>query len=1112
MAAVQQIGEWLGKLGLGEYEPRFAENYIDEGVLGDLTEADLEKLGIPLGHRKRLLRAIAELGRGDAPAARADAVRPDEAERRQLTLMFCDLVGSTALSVRLDPEELGEIIGRYHQCSAEVITKSGGFVAEYMGDGVLAYFGYPQAHEDDVERAVRAGLALVDAVAALDPAAGEALRVRIGIATGLVVVGDLVGAGAHELAAIGETPNLAARLQALAEPEQVIIDGNTRRLLGSLFEFRALGPVAVSGFREKLPVWQVIGASAVESRFEALRASTTPLVGREEEIDLLLRRWQQAKSGDGCIVLVSGEAGIGKSRIAQTIVERVSGEPHTILRLFCSPHHQDSALYPAITQLERAAGFRREDTPEQRLAKLESVLAQATRRLGEAVPLLAALLSIPTNGRYSPVALSPQKQKEKTLQALVAQVEGLARRQPLLIIVEDAHWGDATSRELFDLLIERVVSLPVLVLVTFRPEFTPPWLGRHQVTLLSLNRLPPRRQAEMIASVTGGKALPPEVAAQIIDRTDGVPLFVEELTKAVIESGALIDAGDRYAIEGPLPPLAIPTTLNASLLARLDRLAPVREVAQVGAAIGRHFSYELIAAVAGIPAQQLDEALAQLVTTELIFARGSPPDAEYTFKHALVQDAAYSTLLRSRRQLLHARIAAVLEKQFPDVVEAQPDLLARHCAEAGLLEKAVGYCLTAGRQAIARWALTEATGQLRKGLDLLAGIPDGTQGQEMELNLQTMLGNVLVATNGYSAPELGESYARARLLCEELKRPPKLATLVGQVTFRMVRGELRQAEQHAEEIRQLGALTTDGRARFVGALLSGSVCSWIGKFREARAHLESCLASWEPRYHAPTSSTEDPYVSMLLEHSRVLVFLGYLDQARSRRIEVLAAARRFSPYTLAYALGQAWIDDWAVDGVKAAQPMLGWAEELMAIAKEQGFPTWSGLGHVMRGWSLAVTGEATEGIPLILRGLAICRSAGHNLGRPCILTMLAEAYAIAGQPEEGVGRLAEAAQLVATTQEGWGEAEVHRLRGTLLLSMQQGAAAEASYREALAVARRQDAKFWELRAALDMARLWCDQGRGEDARELLAPLLGWFTEGVTTPVLRDARTLLERLS
>jgi class 3 adenylate cyclase len=1110
---MQQIGEWLAKLGLGEYEKCFADNFIDASVLRDLTEEDFEKLGIPLGHRKRLLRAIAALDR--APAATAPTPEPargDEGERRQLTLMFCDLVGSTALSVRLDPEELGKIISRYHECAAEVIGKAGGFIADYMGDGVLAYFGFPHAHEDDVERAVRSGLALVAAVAALDDGDGKALRVRIGIATGLVVVGDLVREGARELAAVGETPNLAARLQGLAEPDQVIIDGNSRRLLGELFEYRPLGRVAVAGFREPLPAWQVIGASAVDSRFEALRATTTPLVGREEEIDLLMRRWQQAKRGDGCIVLVSGEAGIGKSRITQTVIERVSGEPHFILRHYCSPHHQDSALYPAITQIERAAGFRREDTAEQRLAKLEALLALSTSRRRDIVPLVAALLSIPTSGRYPPVSLTPRKQKEWTLQALVAQVEGLAARRPVLILVEDAHGSDATSRELFDLLIERVVNLPVLVLVTFRPEFSPPWLGRHQVTLLSLSRLPPRRQAEMIASVTGGKALPPEVAAQIIDRTDGVPLFIEELTKAVIESGALTDVGDRYAIEGSLPALAIPATLNASLLARLDHLAPVRELAQIGAAIGRNFSYELIAAVARMPAAQLDDALTQLVGRELIFERGRRPDAEYTFKHALVQDAAYSTLLRSRRQQLHARIADVLEAQFPEVVETQPDVLARHCAEAGLAEKAVGYCLTAGRQAIARSAVTEAAGQLRKGLYLVARVPVGAQRQELELSVQTMLSNVVIATKGYAAPELGESYVRARQLCDELHRPPKLAILVGEVTYRMVRGEHAQAERHAEEIRRLGEAARDGRARFIGSLLSGSVCSWLGRFHDSAAHLEQCVASWQPMYHAQGSSTEDPYVAMLLEHSRVLLYFGDVDAAHARRTEAMTASRRFSPYTLAYALSQVWINDIAGDGPKAAEPLLRYADELMAISEEHGYPTGRGWSKFMRGWSLVVSGESADGLPLMLEGMTLCLYAvGQKLWRPFALTVLADAYGVARQPEEGLNRLAECAAEIEATQERWGEAEMHRVRGTLLLAMHQEAAAEASYREALAVARGQDAKFWALRAALDMGRYWRGQGRAGEARALLSPLVASFKESASSPVLRDARMLLEQL-
>ena len=480
------------------------------------------------------------------------------------------------------------------------------------------------------------------------------------------MVGDLIGSGeAQERGIVGETPNLAARLQGIAEPNTVVIAESTRRLLGNLFDLEDLGAKDLKGIAEPVRAWAALRPSSVESRFEALRTATTPLVGRDEEVDLLLRRWEQAKRGDGCVVLISGEPGIGKSRIAETIVERLGGEPHTRLRYFCSPHHQDSALYPSIAQLERAAGFRREDTAEQRLAKLEAVLAQGTNDLSEAVPLLADLLSIPTGDRYPPLNLTPQKRKEKTLHAQLAQLEGLAARQPVLMVWEDVHWSDPTTRESLDLLIDRVPTLRVLVILTFRPEFTPPWIGRPHVTMLTLNRLPRRQRAEMIAHVTGGKALPKEIADQIVDRTDGVPLFIEELTKTVVESGIVTEAGDHYAVAGPMAPLAIPTSLHASLLARLDRLAPTREVAQIGAALGRSFSYELISAVAGMPQQKLDEALDQLASAELIFRRGTPPDAEYTFKHALVQDAAYSTLLRSRRQQLHGRIVTTLENAIP---------------------------------------------------------------------------------------------------------------------------------------------------------------------------------------------------------------------------------------------------------------------------------------------------------------------------------------------------------------------------------------------------------------------------------------------------------------
>jgi class 3 adenylate cyclase len=676
------VVEWLRGLGLQQFAPAFRENDIDGEVLRRLTGEDLRELGVSsIGRRRRLLDAIAALDI-EVPAAAVttairDAPAPAEAERRQLTVMFCDLVGSTALAARLDPEDLREVIASYHRAITYAVGGFDGFVAKYMGDGVLVYFGYPAAHEDDAERAVRAGLDLIDAVRRLDVRSVK-LQARVGIATGLVVVGDLIGEGsAQEQSVVGETPNLAARLQALAEPEAVVIAAGTRRLVGDLFEYRDLGAVEVKGLAEPVQAWQVVRPSAIESRFEALRGSSlTPLVGRGEEIELLLRRWARAKAGDGQVVLIAGEPGIGKSRITAELEECLHAEPYLSLRYFCSPYHQDSALYPFIDQLWRTAGFARDDPPASKLKKLEALLAR-TVPPDEDVAFLADLMSLPASERHLLPNLSPQRKKERTLEALIRQLEGLARLRPMVMVFEDAHWIDPTSRELLDLIVQRVRTMPVLLIVTFRPEFQPPWTGQPQVTMLALNRLDRRDRTALVAQIAGGKALPDEVVTQIVDRTDGVPLFVEELTKSVLESG--------------ITPLGVPTTLHDSLMARLDRLASVRLVAQIGAAIGREFSYELLHAVSRLPEDELRAALTRLVASELVFQRGAPPDAVYSFKHALVQDAAHSSLLRSSRQQLHARIAEALETHSPELMNTQPELFAQHYAEAGLAEKSVAF-------------------------------------------------------------------------------------------------------------------------------------------------------------------------------------------------------------------------------------------------------------------------------------------------------------------------------------------------------------------------------------------------------------------------------------
>ena len=640
-------------------------------------------------------------------AAGATAVRTSSAERRQLTVMFVDLVGSTALSARVDPEDLREVLGAYHKCVAETVRRFHGFVANYMGDGVLVYFGYPRAHEDDAEQAVRAALELVTAVSALKSPACAELQSRVGIATGLVVVGDQIGAGgAREHSVVGETPNLAARLQSAAEPNGVVIAATTRRLTGGLFEYDHLGALAAKGFAEPIDAWRVRGESAIASRFEALRSGEAPLIGREEEAELLLRRWQRAKGGEGQMVGMSGEAGIGKSRLTAAFEDCIAHEPHTSLHYFCLPHYQDSSLHPIIARLERSAGLERDDNPELKLDKLEALLAQ-TMPPTEDRALLAELLSLPIVGRYPPPNLPSQRQKALTFEALLRQLEVLARRRPVLMIFEDAHWIDPTSREWLDRVTERVRDLPILFIATFRPEFQPPWTGQAHSTMLMLNRLD-RHEGALLAQQIAGEQLPSDVLAAIVDRADGVPLFVEELTRAVLDAS---EAGGRPAVAAvPSPTPMVPFTLHGSLMARLDRLGPrAKEVAQIGAAIGREFTYELLATVSGLQEIAMNEALDQLSASGLVFRRGTPPEVSFLFKHALIQDAAYNTLLRAQRQELHTRIAAAMEKRLADGEAVRPELLAHHLTEAGRPEKAVSFWTAAGDRALGRAAHREAS-------------------------------------------------------------------------------------------------------------------------------------------------------------------------------------------------------------------------------------------------------------------------------------------------------------------------------------------------------------------------------------------------------------------
>ena len=1110
------VTDWLRTLGLEQYEAAFRENAVTATLLPNLTADDLKDLGVTLvGHRRQILDAITTLRSKNSPAVdphppAIPTERPGlpdaTAERRPLSVMFCDLVGSTALSSRLDPEDLQEIIRTYQECVASTIRRFDGFIARYVGDGVLIYFGWPEAGENDAERAIRAGLAVAAAVSAV-PIGNEPLQVRIGIATGLVVIGEPIGSGdSRQQTAVGETPNLAARLQDLAGPNHVVIDAATRRQIGGLFECRDLGTVELKGLPIAVPVWQALSENRAVGHFEALRSGATPLVGRDEEMELLLHHWAQAKAGNGQVVLISADPGVGKSRLADALAERIATEPHVRLRYFCSPHHQDSALRPVITQMERAASLAHADEPGTRLAKLQALLALAELPM-EDVALIAELHSLPPVDLVPSLDLTPQRKKDRTLEALIRQIDSLSCQQPLLMLFDDLHWIDPSSRELLDRVTERIFDRPVLLLAMFRPEFQPPWTEQSHVGMLTLARLDRRDTAAMVTNIAGDGVLPTEVLEEIADRTDGVPLFVEELTKAVLESVA---QGAAALSVVPHPASSVPATLHASLIARLDRLGPdAKNAAQTGAAIGREFGHELLALVTDLSVPQLHKALDRLTIAGLLFVRNAPPQSIYTFKHALVQDAAYGTSLRSRRQRLHRRIAAALEDRFPEIVVAQPALLARHCAEAGLVEKAVAYRLKAGQQALARSATTEAVAQLRYGVSALAGLPESQLRLQYELGLQTALGSALTATLGWSAGEVADTLARARALAEQLERPEYLVPLiVGQWAFYSVRAEHKLALPLGEQLVTIAEARHDAATLLLGRLMQGASRFYLGEFVSSRAVLEQCSGLADPERCTSEGLAFDPCTVVLAYLGVTLAYLGYINQARSRMAEALLEARRLRhAHTLAQVLVFAnWID-WLTGSLG---PHI---EEVLTLSTEHGFRYYLGWALALRGRSLLSLGQTQEGLGLLIQGLAELRATGGVTNTPLLLTWAAEAYALLGRSTEAQSCLAEAARFIEATGERVSEAELlHRAPGDLLNAIGDRPAAEQYYSRAIAAAERQSAKLLQLRASTSLARLWRDQGKRAEARDLLGSIYNWFTEGFDAPDLKDAKALLEELA
>ena len=1053
----------------------------------------------------------------------SDVLPLQEAERRQLTVMFCDLVASTPLAERLDPEELREVIHDYQATCAAVIDRFEGHIAQYLGDGLLVYFGYPQAHEDDAQRAVRAGLGILAATASLNDriehSHGVRLAVRIGVHTGLVVVGGWGHHGRQEQLALGVTPNVAARLQGLASPNTLVISAATHRLVQGYFRVDDLGLHTLSGVSTPVQVLRVLREHAVRSRLEA--ASThglTAFVGRSAEVTLLTDRWASVQAGRGQVVVVSGEAGIGKSRLVQVFKDDVVQGDYTPIECHTSPYAQYSVFSPVVDFIERRLEWDTQDAPETKLAKLEAMLAPFRLSLHETVPLFASLLSFsPPEDRYPPLRLTPERQRQKLFEALVCNILEQAERQPVLFILEDLHWSDPSTLELLDLLMAQVPATPIMMLLTCRPEFDPPWRFRSHLTPIALHRLPRDQIALMIDRVTGGKTLPTEFIEHIVDKTDGVPLFIEEITKAVLESGQLHEINGQYRLTGPGAVVTIPTSLQDSLMARLDRLTTAKGIAQMGAAIGRQFSYELLQAVSRGDEDTLQKELGRLVASELIYQRGVPPQSTYVFKHALIRDAAYASLLRSTRQGYHQRIAEVLERYFPETAETQPELLAYHYMEAGLNEKALTHWYQAGQQAVERSANMEAIVHLTKGLEALKALPDGLERSQHELDCLVLLGLAWMATKGQASEEVEATYTQAYALCQQLgETSQRFVVLWGLISFHVVRAELQSAWDVGKQLLDLAQCQHDTARLIVAHWALGQIALFLGDFVPARDHLEQGLSLYNTQHHDAQDFLPgfpgDLGVFCLCFVSHTLWHLGYPEEALKRIQEALTLAQN-----LAHSFSQALALDYAAMLYQfhhASRLVQESAEMAMTLCKEQGFAYYLAWGIIMRGWALSVQGQEEEGIKQMRHGFTAIGATGAQLRQPYYLALMAEAYAQAGQHEVGLTLLSEALTGISERRECWREADLHRLKGELMLLQDSANASEAEtcFQKALDVSRHQQAKSLELRAATSLARLWQQQGKPRQAHELLAPVYDWFTEGFDTADLIEAKHLLNELS